>query len=98
MQKGAYKTPALQELQRDIMSLAVETKKLLLECIADSIHATTHDFLFALQEAHDRKLGIEVTVDGVNIAAESDGLQGELFGDNGWVAKYSKYPNVFDGR
>ena len=32
----------------------------------------------------------------LSIAQESDGLSGELYGDNGWVAKYSKYDQFSD--
>ncbi len=31
-----------------------------------------------------------VTVDGINIVEESDGIYGEIFSENGWFAKYSK--------
>ena len=50
-----------------------------------------HDFLFALQQIADFDNDINVLVDGKNIVEQSDGLHGELFGDNGWFARYSKH-------
>jgi hypothetical protein len=32
-------------------------------------------------------------VDGIEVAKLSDGLHGEIFGDEGWIVRYSKYPS-----
>jgi hypothetical protein len=48
-------------------------------------------FFSLLQDAHDRKLGVEVSVDGTSIAEVSDGLQGEPYGERGWIRRYSEY-------
>jgi hypothetical protein len=52
-----------------------------------------HDLLFAFQEAHDRNTGIEIMVDGKPIAELSDGLHGEIFGETGWIVRYSEFPS-----
>jgi hypothetical protein len=36
---------------------------------------------------------IDLIVDGVNLREASDGLAGELYGEDGLVAKYSKERN-----
>ena len=59
----------------------------------EALSVGLHDFLFALQEAHDLERGIEVLVDGKNVAELSDGLQGEPCGGEGWIAKFARYPS-----
>ncbi len=51
-----------------------------------------HDFLFGLQEAHDLEQGITVMVEDQNIAEFSDGLHGEPWSEDGWIARFSQYP------
>ena len=51
-----------------------------------------HDLLFALQEAHDLQQGIELLVDGVNVAGLSGMLQGEPLGPDGLIARFGEYP------
>ena len=52
-----------------------------------------HDILFALQESHDCKSGIEIMVDGTAVGEHSDGLHGEIFGDEGWIVRFSSHPS-----
>lgn len=94
LQAGEWHTPAIQELQAAVIALPEETQRLLLSCIVDTIDTATHGLLFALQDAHDRKLGIEVMVDGTNVTEVSDGLQGELYGERGWIQRYSEYAHI----
>jgi hypothetical protein len=91
LQAGEWRAPAIQELQAAVAGLPEDTKRLLLRCIVDTIDTATHDFLFALQDSHDRQLGIEALVDGTNVAEISDGLQGEPYGNKGWIERYSEY-------
>ncbi|MFO1485097.1 MAG: hypothetical protein U1F71_17185 [Verrucomicrobiaceae bacterium] len=94
--RGAWKSPATQDMQRRLGSLTDEQRQLFRE-VADRIITTgMHDFLFALQEASDANQGFEVQVDGSNIASLSDGLHGEIFSEEGWIAKHSKFPRSHD--
>ena len=56
-----------------------------------TLTGATHDFLFALEERNDLEEDIQVMVDQENIAELSDGLQGELFLEDGWINKFSEY-------
>ena len=94
LQAGEWRAPAIQELQAAVATLPEDTKRLLLRCIVDAVGTATHDFLFALQDSHDRQLGIEVLVDETNVAEVSDGLQGEPYGKKGWIQKYSQYAEL----
>jgi hypothetical protein len=89
--QGKLKEPAIKELQAKITALPEEQRALIRQIVVDTIDTAMHDFLFAIQDAHDRELGVEVLVDGKNIAEVSGMLHGEQLGKGGWIEKYSKY-------
>lgn len=94
--RGAWKSPATHDMQNRLGLLTADQRELFRE-VADRIITTgMHDFLFALQEASDANQGIEVRVDGTNVASLSDGLHGEIFSEEGWIAKHSKFPREHD--
>ena len=86
-----YAAPGLKPLQADLASLTVEQRDIVRRCVISSIDNGLHDFLFGLVEANDADDGIAVIVDGQNIAELSDGLHGEQFTDEGWVAKFGTF-------
>lgn len=89
--KAKWKAPSLKKIQRELQSLSAPQRKLVRRAFVKSFDAAIHDFLFALQEQTDLAGGIAVTVAGQNVATLSDGLQGELFTEDGWRARYSAY-------
>ena len=90
---GKWKALELQELQRKLGQLSQSEKKLVRELVERITTGGMHDLLFALQEQADAERGIRVLVDDKEIARFSDGLHGEIFGDRGWIVRYSKYPS-----
>lgn len=88
---GRWKAPGLLPLQTALAELSPNQKELIRRVLKNSLDSGIHDFLFAIGEAHDSQQGIAIIVDGHDVAALSDGLQGEPFGDEGWFAKFSKY-------
>lgn len=96
MVKGHSKAPALQELQKHLAGLGEKQKNIVRLCVIEALNSGMHGLLFALQEAHDLNKGIELLVDGKSAADLSDGLHGEPYTSDGWVARFSKYPR--DGR
>jgi hypothetical protein len=86
------KAPARAKIQHELQALTAEQRALVRRAFINSLDSAIHDFLFALQDETDRNDGnIAVTVAGQNIATMSDGLQGELFTEDGWFARYSTY-------
>lgn len=91
---GHWKGPMYQALHSQLARLTPEQRELVRRVVISSIDVGLHDFLFAIGEAHDFKEGIAVVVDGQDIVTLSDGLQGELFLEDGWFARFSKHgPN-----
>jgi len=94
LEEGRLKSPRILALQNAVAHLSEDHKKIVRECVWDAVDGVAHDLLAAFQESHDLDEGIEVFVDGVNVAKASDMLHGELFGPEGWIAKFSQYPNT----
>jgi hypothetical protein len=92
---GHWKAPVLQQVQKDLSALPPEQVALVRRCVVESLGHGLHDFLFALGEAHDFDNGIAVVVDGLDIVDQSDGLHGEIFGPESWMAKYAKFPEGY---
>ena len=90
---GKWKAPDLQPLQEKVSSLSTDLEETVRELVENLLTTAMHDVLFAFQESHDCDVGIEITVNGQPIAAVSDGLHGEIFGEEGWIVRFSKYPS-----
>ena len=60
--------------------------------IAIAVDCGLHDFLKLVDKSSEFEEGLMVLADGVDVAKLSTELQTELFGNNGWIARFSKYP------
>lgn len=90
--RGKLKGEAVQTLQESVAQLPAEQRELLRGLVRDLLDTAMHDLLFALQDAHDRGLGIEIRVDGHNMAEASGMLHGEPLGEDGWIKRFSRFP------
>ncbi|WP_127531005.1 hypothetical protein [Paenibacillus kobensis] len=88
---GMCKSPSLQQIQAELNQFNEEQKNLIRTIVFRCVGNGIHDLLFGLQEAYDNDEKIAVIVDGVNVAEVSDGLQGELFTEDGWYHRFSKF-------
>jgi hypothetical protein len=91
---GKLRGKRIQALQEQVLALSLEQRALMREVVVDVLDVALHDILFAFQDAHDRGLGIEIIVDGKSAGELSGMLQGEPLGSDGWVRRFSKYPNT----
>lgn len=85
------KADYLKLLQEGLKQFDENQLYIIRKCVVSSIDNAMHDFLFALQENSDLNNDIQILVNGENIIDLSDGLSGELYTEDGWYAKYSKY-------
>ncbi|HVU28714.1 MAG TPA: hypothetical protein VHG71_13415 [Verrucomicrobiae bacterium] len=91
--RGGSKAPKIQELQNKISKFSEAQKQTVREIAEEIITDGMHDLLFAIQEEADANGAIKVLVNGQEVAKLSDGMHGEIFGDDGWIVRYSKYPS-----
>lgn len=67
-------------------------RNVLASAIPEVVDSVLHHLLRWLEEEEDFQLvGHVGTVQSENIAEDSDGLSGELYTDEGWIAKFSMY-------
>ncbi len=76
------------EINDSLSSLTDEQISVVKRLVTSCVDTGIHDFLYTLDEKQDE---LSVSINGEDIVKESDGLNGELFSDDGWFAKYSKY-------
>ena len=85
----------LQTVEPDLQSWlderSPEDQKMMKKVVLKVLLSATHDFLFALEEEADFERKVSVLVDQNNVADLSDGLQGELFLEEGWINRYSEF-------
>lgn len=90
--RGEWKAPGLQELQTKLSKFSNDEKEVIRQMVEKIATGGMHDLLFALQEHADTDGSVHVFVDGVEPAKLSDGMHGEIFGEDGWIARFSEYP------
>ncbi|MFN8349025.1 MAG: DUF6547 family protein [Spirosomataceae bacterium] len=93
LENGQWKDKDSQKLYEKIKLLPTDSKKLIHQIIIQMLTNSLHDFLSALQEAHDFQKGIEIMVNDSNIADKTDDmqagmLQGEIFD---WIERFSEF-------
>lgn len=95
---GHWKTDRHQYLCKVLGQLTPEQQTVVRECVMRAAGVSLCQFAGALTESFDFDEGIAVVVDGVNVAEEADkkeSLKYEPYGLEGWVARYSKYPELW---
>mgnify|MGYP001557793087 CR=1 FL=1 len=88
--QGHWKGPSLQRLHRDLRSLSPEQLQIVRRCVRFAVDEGIHSFLFGLQEACEKEK-LELRIQGDNVLDLTDGLHGELFTEDGWQARFSKF-------
>ena len=91
-----WKAPGLQSLQVDLATLPSEHLAVARRALVTGTDAAVHDFLFKLQEQADFDNRIQLTVDGIDIVAASDGIDGEAYSEDGWYARFSAFGETPD--
>lgn len=89
--ENGSKSPQTKILQDELLTFNAAQKAIVANAVKASIDAAIHDFLFAIEEQADFENDIQIIVNEENIVEMSDGLQGELFTQDGWLEKYSKF-------
>lgn len=83
--RGELQSPTTQALQEKLAELTPEQKEVVRQLAQRLAVTATHDLLFAFQEDGS----VRLSVDGSDVASLSDGLHGEIFSPQGWIARFS---------
>lgn len=90
---GKWKATVDQELQSKLKTLSEADRQMIRDLVEHLSTDGMHQLLYALQREIDSNGPIRVLVDGGEVASRTDCLHGELFGDDGWIVRFSKYPS-----
>ena len=88
--------PENKDLQKDLTNFNDAQKEVIRDLVERLITGGMHDLLFAIQEDSRPGGSVKVIVDGEEVAGLSDGLHGEIFGDQGWIVRFSEYPSELE--
>lgn len=86
-----YDSPGHKEMQREIESFSPKQKEVFLKCITYCIDGGINDFLANLDKASRKTKDINISVKNENILHLTESLNHELYGENGWQKRFSKY-------
>jgi len=88
IETGTIKSDDCLELTKELSQFTESQLQIINRLVTKCIDTGIHDFLFAIEEAQDE---LPILVNGDNIAEKSDGLQGELFTEDGWYERFSEH-------
>jgi hypothetical protein len=83
---GNPASPSDQALRERLRDLTADERQAVAELARDAVISALHGLLHGLSHDEDR---IRLLFDGLDVAAASDGLHGDLFI---WLRELSKYP------
>lgn len=81
-----------RELYEKVCKLNSEDAALVRELIVDATDMAISYCLHYLDESEFQLFAREDITRDCDIVATSDGLAGELYNEEGWIARYSRYP------
>ncbi len=88
IRSGSLRSQRAIELHKLLSSFDEQQKEIIKTLVIECVDNTIFNFLFMFEEDQDK----ELFVSGINANDISDGLSGELFTEDGWIAKFSKNP------
>lgn len=88
IEAARLKSESCLELSRELSKFSKKQIAIMRKLVSECVDKGVHDFLFALEE---QKNGITIHVDGNDVSKQSDGLQGEIFTEDGWFEQFSQH-------
>jgi len=87
---GQMKGASAEQVREILRPLSAEDKEIVTQIIPGIVDTVLHHLLWTVEQNADLQLGIR-TDQGIESLREiSDGLPGELYSDEGWIARFSK--------
>ena len=87
LDSGSLRSPGTQGLIQELGGFTDEQRRAIRRILTHCIDCGIHDFLFAIEQHED----IAVLIDHEDVAKLSDGLNGEIYGEDRWFERFSRY-------
>lgn len=88
---GQLKGKTAQRIRPMISELSGDQKEILLSLVPEIVDTVLHHLLVLLEQ--DEDINVEVAAEGERMSSlreASDGLAGELYTEDGWIARFSR--------
>jgi hypothetical protein len=93
LKTGEMKSSRARYIYDLISTLNFDDKEKIDIIVTEIINRVLHNTMRLFDESREFGIAEKSKIDPDNdLASSSDGLAGELYGENGWIAKYSKFP------
>ena len=89
--EGRMKSQRAQQIHQELGTLTPEQKELFSRLLPQIVDTTLHNLLWSLEQTPTT----QIVSNGSNVASESDGLAGELYGNRGWISRFSSKGNPY---
>jgi hypothetical protein len=87
---GQLKGDTALEWSEKLSKLSPRDARLVRQLIPEVVDTVLHWFLFHLEQEEGLDLVVGTGSERVSVREISDGMSGELYGDEGWIARFSK--------
>jgi len=91
---GTLKSARASELREKLAAFSDEQELVVRELVVSAVDDAIHNLLWMLEQNADEihlMCGVPETAAKENVSDLSDGLCGELYGEDGWIARFSAY-------
>lgn len=92
---GRMKSASAQRVHDALAGLNPEQMEVLRSLVPQIVDTTLHHLLWTLEQNENIDVAVKTPTESVkSIRDVSDGLSGEVYGDDGWISSYSKKPYI----
>jgi hypothetical protein len=95
LETGEQKPPQDRAFHDRLCALPHHDANVVRDLAVRMVDQTLHDFLWMLEGGEQLELFLKLpSGERINVTELSDGLAGELYGPEGWIARFSRYPSA----
>jgi|WetSurMetagenome_2_1015567.scaffolds.fasta_scaffold1118757_2 hypothetical protein len=87
---GRMKSPRAQRIRQDLAVLDERALSLISALVPRIVDTTLHHLLWILEQEKSLRLEIKTDNETTEVSSLSDGLPGELYSSDGWIARFSQ--------
>lgn len=90
---GKMQGDEAERIRQALAALGPSALQALQGMVPALVDQVVHNLLATIDEFPDLELVVTRSGEATNASELSDGLAGELYGNGGWIARFSRYPS-----
>ncbi len=88
IESGWGATEALKNSSKELSEFSESQLTFIRGLLTDCVDVGIHEFLCSIEEQNE---DLKIQIEGQNVTDLSDGLQGEIFTEDGWFERFSQH-------